>query len=126
MTCILVDTINKSTSAQTSLFLASKASAEYSLPASTSLMSGGHFLKHLTCTLSSRSLSFTTLSRPLTHPFSSRFFTSRKPTELSRPNSPLTAANTSTSSSSETPSAQPFALPFQSVNIRCQRHVSVS
>ncbi|KAK9938037.1 hypothetical protein M0R45_014797 [Rubus argutus] len=88
-------------------------------------MSGGHFLKHLACTLSSRSLTSTTLSRPLTRPFSSRFFTSRKPTELSRPNSPLAAANISTSSSSsETPSAQPFALPFQSVNIRCQRHVS--
>ncbi|KAM5586103.1 hypothetical protein ABKV19_005144 [Rosa sericea] len=80
-------------------------------------MSGGPLLKHLASTLPSRAFT-------LTRSFPSRFFTTQKPRHLSRPNS-LTAAYISTSSSSsETPLAQPFALPFQSVNIRCQRHVS--
>ncbi|XP_050370942.1 uncharacterized protein LOC126788951 [Argentina anserina] len=82
-------------------------------------MSGGTWLKHLASTLiTSRAF---TLSRPLTSPFPSRFFTAHKPRNFSRPS---TTSSSSSSSSSETSLAQPFALPFQSVNIRCQRHVS--
>ncbi|XP_004293020.1 PREDICTED: ribosomal protein L11 methyltransferase-like [Fragaria vesca subsp. vesca] len=80
-------------------------------------MSGGPWLKHLASTLTSRAF---TLSRP-----PSRFFTTHKPRNLSRPNSfNAVYISTSSTTSSETPAPQPFALPFQSVNILCQRHVS--
>ncbi|KAM2898393.1 hypothetical protein COP2_007933 [Malus domestica] len=80
---------------------------------------------HLAYNLTSRC--FTTVSRPLAPPFSSRFFPNPKPRHLSRPNS-LAAANISTASSDPpTPSAEPnepFASPFLSVQIRCQKHVA--
>ncbi|XP_021821698.1 uncharacterized protein LOC110763255 [Prunus avium] len=81
-------------------------------------MSGG-LLKQLAYTLSSRC--FTTFSRPSTHPSPSRFFRNRKLRELSQPNS-LAAKFSTSSPETPTPSAEPFASPFLSVQIRCQKH----
>lgn len=91
-------------------------------PLTTCKMSGG-LLKQLAYTLSSRC--FTTFSRPSTHPSPSRFFRNRKLRELSQPNS-LAAKFSTSSPETPTPSAEPFASPFLSVQIRCQKHFAVS